>query len=141
MVKGIDEVASELQPEALGELKILMQTNVYISVVRRPQVSKLIWARAERPYARIGEVAVVSEPLEATDSVADRRFSRDFRNRVAIGADAAREGAGIISRSARRYRQRKAGAEADDRANLPASNNGIHELVCVFGQEFATADR
>ena len=98
MVERIDEVGPELQHKPLRNLEVLMQTQVYVGVMRRAQVSKLSWATAEGPRRWRSEVAIVGEPLEATDSrCGDRGFSGNGRNGIAIGARTARIGPGLIS--------------------------------------------
>ena len=79
MVERVYEIGSELQLEALRKLKILVQTDVYVSVVCRPQITQLAWAIPERPNSWCREIVIVGEPLVAADSRrADRRFPGNF---------------------------------------------------------------
>ena len=142
VVKRIDEVTPELQPEPLRELEVLMQTQVYVGVTRPTQLSELWRAIAEGPDGWVGEVAIIGEPLEAAcsweEGPVDRRLSGDARDGIAIRTRTSTERTGHISGSVNR--QRPPGADGDDRANLPASNNGIHDLVGVLRQQFAAAN-
>ena len=65
VVESVDEVGPELQAEPLSELKILMQTHVYVGEMRRTQSSELRCAIAKSSKCRVGEVSVVGEPLNA----------------------------------------------------------------------------
>src|ERR1700738_1492081 len=62
VVKRIDEVSSELQPEPLSELEVLMQTQVYVGVMRPSQPAELWRARAKCSERRVGEVIVIGKP-------------------------------------------------------------------------------
>src|SRR5258708_18245199 len=66
VVKRIDEISSELQLEPLREQEVLMHTQVYVGVMWPSQTSKLWGAVSKRSNCRIGEIIIVSKPLEAT---------------------------------------------------------------------------
>ena len=74
VVKGVDEVSSELQVEPLCNVEVLGQTEVYVGVVRTAQTSELRSASAESSFGRVGKVAIVGEPLNATSTAGDRRI-------------------------------------------------------------------
>src|SRR5215475_7117099 len=140
MVERIDEVSSKLQLKPLCNLEVLVHTQVYVGVMRGAQVSELIWATAEGPRVWRCEVAIVGEPLEATDSRrGDRGFSSNGRNGIAIGARTARIGPGLISYPAGCDGQGEPCAEADDRANRPAADNGAEDFVHVMAEGLSTA--
>ena len=81
MVEGVDEVSTELQFDPFRDREVLVQAHVNAGKVRRTQVSKLIWTSAKEPDSWIGEVAIVCEPLVATDSrCTDRSRSGDGRD-------------------------------------------------------------
>ena len=66
VVKGVDEVSSELQFEPLCNREVLGQTEVYVGVVRTAQTTELRSAIAECSLGRVGKVAIVGEPLDST---------------------------------------------------------------------------
>ena len=74
MVKGVDEVSSELQFEPLCNLEVLGQTDVYVGVVRTAQTRELRSAITESSLCRVSKVAIVGEPLNATNTAAYRRI-------------------------------------------------------------------
>src|SRR5439155_18383962 len=90
-------------------------------------------------HRRIGEVAVVGEPLEAAGGATDWRFAGNTRKRAAIRARAAAKRAGFVLRSI--YGERPAGTERHDGADLPAANDRIEHTVHVFANRLAAADR
>src|SRR5271154_1512565 len=78
VVKSVNEIASELQLEPFGKLEILVNAQVNVGVVWSPEPAELWSAITELTNRGIGEVAVVGEPLVATDSrergLVDRSF-------------------------------------------------------------------
>src|SRR5258708_16606915 len=66
VVKRIDEISSELQPEPLRELEVLMQTQVYVGIMRPSQPAELCRALAKRSDRLVGEVAGLTEPPTPT---------------------------------------------------------------------------
>jgi hypothetical protein len=81
VVKGINEVGTELQREPFGELEILVYAQVHIGVVRSAKTTELGSAIAKGSDSGVGEVAIVGEPLEAAGSSGDWGFPG---NRVPI---------------------------------------------------------
>src|SRR5256885_1148861 len=136
MVEGIDEVTAELQLEPLRELEVLMQAEVQVGETRPSQPGELR-STITKARRRIGEVAVISEPLEASRGSADRCFSGDARKGIAIRTRTATECSGSISGSV--YRKRPATADGDDWTNRPTSNHGIHDLVGILRQGLTVA--
>ena len=63
MVEGVDEVRPELQPESFRNRKVLMQTEIDVTVMRRPQVGELRRAIAECSDCWLRDLSVVDEPL------------------------------------------------------------------------------
>lgn len=129
MVKRIDEVRPELQLEPLRKREVLMQTQVHVGVPRPTQLSELWRAISKGPSDRVSEVVSVGEPLEATDSSGDWRFSGDARDGVAIRTRTSTERPGLISGVVNRHRPTT--TDDEDWTDRPASNNGIHDLVGV----------
>src|SRR5271170_7231141 len=88
VVKRVDKLGSELQFEPFRELEVLMQTHVHIGVVWPTDPGELRSAVTEGSNRRVGEVAVVGEPLVATDSweggLVDGSCSSNRREAIAI---------------------------------------------------------
>src|SRR5271167_2007393 len=105
------------------------------------KASELRGAIAERPNGRVGEVAVVGEPLKAACSrercLVDGSFPGNRWETIAIGARTARVRAGLIRGSVNRHRE--TGAEGNDRADRPASDGGVHHLVHTVAKLLAAA--
>jgi len=95
VIEGIDEVSSELQSEPLGNLEVLMQTEVYVRVTRRAQRSELRCAIAEGANRWRGEVSIVGEPLNTAGSL-NWGVGSNTRDGNAVGPGTAREGAGPV---------------------------------------------
>jgi hypothetical protein len=74
MVEGVDKFASELQFKALGKLEVLRQTEVDVGVVRTAETRELRSAIAESSVSGVSKVAVVGEPLNATNTAGNRRI-------------------------------------------------------------------
>ena len=74
MVKGVDKVGPELQPNPLGNQEVFVQTQVHIGVVRSAKSSQLWGAIAERSSRRGSEIAVVVKPLDTASRTCDRRL-------------------------------------------------------------------
>src|SRR5271167_763624 len=131
VVKGIDEVGPELQFEPFCELEVLMEAQVDVGIVWTADSSQLRSASTELSDRGIREVAVVREPLIATDSgersLVDGAFAGDRREAVAIRPRAARERPGIVGRAINGLRE--AGVEGHDWADGPAANHGVRHFV------------
>ena len=65
MIEGVDEVRAELQPESFGNRKVLMQAEIDVTVMRRPEVGELRRAIAERSDCWLRDLSIVDEPLPA----------------------------------------------------------------------------
>ena len=65
MVKSVDEVGSELQPETLCNWEIFVQTQVNVAVMWRTEIGKLRRAVAECSGCGLCELPIVDEPLTA----------------------------------------------------------------------------
>src|SRR5208283_1506312 len=119
MVERIHEVSSELQLEAFRHLEVLMQTQVYVGVMRPTELSELWGAIAEGANGWVGEVAIIGEPLVTTNSweegLVDWSFSGNRRDGIAIRSRTARIRPGLISGSVNR--QRPAGTHDEDWAD------------------------
>src|SRR5205807_10251346 len=59
VVKGVDEVAAELQPEAFCHLDVFMEAQVQVGVMRPSQSAELRGAIAKCTDGRVGKVAVI----------------------------------------------------------------------------------
>ena len=72
-----------------------MNAQVHIGVMRPAKTAELRSAIAEASNSRVGEIAIVGEPLEAAGSSGDGGFSGNGREAIAIGARAAGERSGL----------------------------------------------
>src|SRR5579863_7508209 len=141
VVERVQEVGSKLQPEAFRHLEVFMETQIHVSVMWAAKSRELRGAIAESPNGRVGEVAIIAEPLEAARSgercLVDGSFPGDCWEAIAIGARTARIRARFIRGSVNRHGE--AGAEGNDRANRPASDGAVHHLVRAVAKLLAAA--
>src|SRR5262249_9324698 len=137
VVKGGDEVGSELQSKPLCQLEVLRQAQIYVCVVRPSQPAELRRAITEGSHCRIGKVAVVGEPLD-TSNAGNRCVTVHMRKREAVRSRPAAKRAGFVLRSI--YWQRPASTEGHDGANLPAANDGVEYSVHVVANRLTAAN-
>src|SRR5690242_7747115 len=136
MVEGVDQISPELQSEALCNREVLVQTQIYVAVMRRTKIGELRRAVTERSDSRLRDLAAVDEPLTAysrKESVGDRR------NAAAVRSNSAAVRTGLILRALGRHRP--TGTEGNDRANLPAPDDSIHHRIHVLPEHSVTTKR
>src|SRR6516164_4658264 len=95
--------------------------------MRSPKPTELDSASAKGSDSWIGEVAIVGEPLEAAGSSGDWSLAGDGWEAIAIGSWTARKRSGLVRCAGNGHRE--AGAECDDGADRPTSNNGVRYLI------------
>src|SRR5580658_7846013 len=116
-----------------------MQTQVYVGEMRPSYPCELWSAVSKRPHCWVGEVTIVSEPLEATHSRGgDGCFSGNHREAIAIGTRTTRKRPGLVSGSVNGLGEAR--VEGENWANRPASGSFIEHFVHVIAQGFAAAD-